>query len=127
MGRPRTPSNILDITGAYRKNPQRRHTGEPAPPNGIGSAPDSLPTDSKACWDELASNACPGTLGNSDRLWLERAACLLAKSRNKPDEFTSSNETALQAYLCKLGMNPADRSRLRVSPNKPDPDDEYFK
>ena len=126
MSRPSKPAQLHEISGGYIKHPERRNKNAPQPEKGIGPARDDLMDDERQCWDEIVSCICPGVLGNSDRIWVERAARLLARSR-RDDKFTGSNETALQTYLSRLGMNPSDRTK--ITPRKPeedDPADKYF-
>lgn len=127
MARPKTPAQLHEINGSYVKNPQRRQK-EPSPKAGIGPAPKNASSDWRECWDEIVNHVCPGVLGDSDRIWLERAARLLASSRVEDGKFSGADEKALQTYLSKLGMNPADRSKINVNnPDaEPDPADKYF-
>ena len=120
MARTKTPSNIHEITGAYKKNPQRRNNKEPAPKKGIGKAPHSQHVDWRKCWDEIVNIICPGVLGDSDRIWLERAAKLLAESRIGEPIWTPKKETLLQTIadlkrLCLMieAEFPAARSFVR--------------
>lgn len=126
MSRPRTPSNLHEIKGNYYKNPQRRRSGEPKPKAGIGPAPVNPSTNWKSCWDELVGIVCPGVLGDSDRIWLERAARLLAQSRDPEAAWTTGKESALQGYLAKMGLNPSDRARLSIPPSDDDSGDKFF-
>lgn len=125
MARPRKPTILKEITGSYIRNPERRNRNEPRPEKGIGPAPRKPSANWRKCWDEIVSCVCPGVLGDSDRLWLERAAKLLAASRRA--DFTNAQERALQTYLSRMGMNPSDRTRIEVEePRGKDPADEYF-
>ena len=116
MARPRTPTNILKLRGAGKKNParMRERENEPKPDGGIGSAPEHLSDAQQQIWDELVDIIPPGVLGNTDRIWLERTSQLLDASRNRPDDWTSSKEKDLIQYLSRLGMSPADRSKVSV-------------
>lgn len=127
MARPKKAAEIHDITGSYTRNPQRRPQNSAKPKGELGNLPKTLPETWRKCWDELVSLVCPGVLGDSDSVWLERAARLLAKSRTDPDNFTGANEAALITYLGKMGMNPSDRQKITVSkPDGESPADAYF-
>lgn len=127
MARPKTPSNVLALKGAYKKDPQRKPdpTTEAAPKGDVGSPPEYLESDVKAVWHEIVSLACPGVLGDSDRLTLELAATLMAEFRrggrddNGRPLFTDSRLSRLQAALGSLGMTPADRTKVKVPPKAP--------
>lgn len=127
MGRPRKPTHLHEVTGSYVKNPGRRNNGEPVPREGIGTAPERLSTDFSEAWDELVANACPGVLGNSDRLWIEITARLLCEYREAPESMTGVRIGLLLSGLSKLGMSPSDRTRLQVKPGETErPEDAYF-
>jgi phage terminase small subunit len=127
MSRPRKPSVIHEISGAYKKNPNRRTKGELAPLAGIGSAPANLATDFESVWDEIVSNVCPGVLGNSDRFHLEILCRLVCQFRERPEDMTAGKLGLMGTMLGKFGMNPVDRMRL-AAPNDEEPseDDKYF-
>ena len=117
MARPRTPTNVLQLRGAFKKDPQRARArqNEPEPKAGIGSAPDWMAADAKAAWDYLVSIALPGVLGDSDRAYLEVAAELLAlKRRVGLENIKAAKLGLLDRMLSKLGLNPADRSRVTI-------------
>ena len=120
------PSKIHELRGSYIKDPQRSRNGEPRTKAGIGQYSAINDTPEK-CWDELVDLVCPGVLGDADRIWLERAAKLLAQSRKLGDDFPPTNDKILQSYLSKMGLNPSDRAKLTVNNDGPkDPADKYF-
>ena len=127
MSKAPTPIKLHELNGSYIKNPQRRVTNAVRPKRGIGPCPETVSTDWKICWDEIINLICPGVLGDSDRIWMERAAKLLAESRNPESKWTSQKENDLRQYLNKMGLNPSDRARLTVpEEGKDDPADKYF-
>ncbi len=127
MARPKTPTNVLQLKGSYKKNPNRKPEAgtEPELKAGVGSPPEYLEDDVKAVWHEIVSLACDGVLGDSDRLILELAATLMAEfRRGGRDEqgrplFTDARLSRLQAALGQLGMTPADRSKVKVPQKAP--------
>ena len=127
MARPKTPTNVLQLKGAYKKHPERKPAAgtEPEAKAEIGKAPDYLESDVKAIWDEIVSLACPGVLGDSDRCIVEIAATLMAEFRrggrdeNGRPLFTDARLSRLQAALGQLGMTPADRSKVKVPQKAP--------
>src|SRR6185369_3569970 len=117
MARPRTPSNILDLRGAFKKDPQRGRDreDEPEPKAPVGDAPEHFTDEQKAAWKYIVGIAPLGVLGDSDRAYLEIAAELFALKRDVGvKEMESSKLNRLETMLSKLGLNPADRSRVKV-------------
>jgi hypothetical protein len=70
MGRPRKPTAVLELTGAFRKNPQRKRT-EPPTAGPLGDPPEHFTAEQAAVWHELASICPPGVLMRSDRVVVE--------------------------------------------------------
>jgi len=126
MGRPRKPAALQELTGAYKKNPQRRRV-EPVPTGPLGDPPERLSKEEKSAWHELVAIAPPGVLKNADRMVVELASRLLARvwkegiggrSGLAPGELSM-----LEKLLSKMGMSPADRSKVDFtkdgSPDRP--------
>ena len=114
MARPRKPSNVLELTGAFRKNPARaaEREGEPPAQVPIGPAPKHFSPEQVDAYDELVRRAHAGVLCDSDGVAVEVGAVLLARLRKAPDDFTAGEFGRLQAILGTLGMTPADRSKV---------------
>lgn len=111
MARPRKPTNVLELTGAFKKNPQRaRKDAETAGP--LSSAPAHLGGAALHAWNEIAQHAPLDVLTDSDRIALELAAHLLAQFRDNPVDFPSTKLVRLEALLGKFGMTPADRAKV---------------
>lgn len=103
MARPRKPTNVLELTGAFKKDPQRRR--EDAEPVGELTAPPAHINGAVLhAWKEIAKYAPRDVLTNSDRLSLELAANLLAQFRNDPLDFPAAKLVRLEAMLGKFGM-----------------------
>ncbi|MBB5420794.1 hypothetical protein [Paraburkholderia atlantica] len=111
MARPRTPAKVLEMRGAYKRNPGRRRE-EPATAGPIGDAPDYFNAAELVAWFDITSWAPRDVLTASDRLTVELAARLLADSRANWAEFTAAKLARLEAMLGKFGMSPADRSKV---------------
>jgi len=104
---------VLKRNGAFKKNPKRaaERKHEP-PPNGpIGPPPASLTPKQVECWVEIIANAPEGVLAKSDRVVVEIAARLLAHVRSKA-KVSAALIALLGQSLQRLGMTPADRSRV---------------
>lgn len=120
MSRPRTPTNVLDMRGAFKTHPERAaaRANEPVVVDPVGEPPARCPADIAEAWRELAGQAPAGVLTAADRVALEMAALLLVKFRASPLTFTAAEFGRLQSILASFGMTPADRSRVGVA-NKP--------
>jgi len=111
MARPRKPTNVLELTGAFKKNPLRRR--EDAEPAGeLSAAPPHISGAVLHAWNDIAQYAPCDVLTDSDRITLELAANLLAQFRADPVEFPGAKLARLEAMLGKFGMTPADRSKV---------------
>ena len=118
----RKPTNVLELQGAFRRNPGRavQRQGEPIPAKGgPGAPPSRLNADEAAAWHELLEMAHAGTFSKADRLSLEIAAQLIVEYRQSPRSFPNSRLLRLYSMLASFGMTPADRSRITVSSVKP--------
>lgn len=119
MGGARLATNVLAMTGGYSSNPgklaaQRRD--EPAPKGDIGPPPAWFDGESAAVWIELVTTCHAGTLCAADRLYIEFAVGVVLQMRmaQKQRRFDASLAARYMAVLQKLGLTPADRSRVSV-------------
>lgn len=120
-GRPRKPTSLLEISGAFKKDPQRgaarsleiKPTGAIGPPPAHWEQPGSYPKGALAAiWNEFVAEALPGVLGNSDRKQLEIVCVLTFEARRTGSKNQFRAMAELRQHLAKLGMNPTDRSRV---------------
>lgn len=111
MARPRKPTNVLELKGAFKKNPQRaRKDAETVGP--LSDPPPHLGGAELHAWREIAEHAPLDVLTDSDRIALELAANLLAQFRLDPLDFPATKLVRLEALLGKFGMTPADRAKV---------------
>jgi phage terminase small subunit len=122
MARPRTPTELLELRGAFRKDPQRRRSVGPKAAAGIGEPPAHLKTEEAAIWHELVGNSPAGVLTSADRPVLEMLARLMAKFRE--DWLTGAEFSILKSCLTELGWTPAARSKV-AAPAEDKPDGEF--
>lgn len=115
-GRPRTPTNVLALRGAFDKDPQRRRE-DPATSGEIGAAPKHLTKEQKAIWREIKGQAPIGVMTNADRQALEDMCVLVDKRRT--EKISISERRLLFSYLGRFGMTPADRAKIAGPPTKP--------
>jgi len=127
MARPRTPSKVLDIRGAFKKNPQRKRLNEPMPVGEVGKYGIGT-TNPSEIWDELVSICPPHVLKNSDRLVMEIAVEYLRQFRESPASYSNERVRILISLLGKFGMTPSDRAKLSIPEvNNPDDEDPWAK
>lgn len=113
MARPRTPSNVLELRGSFKKDPQRNRKNEPKTVGDVGSYSVG-PTDQKEIWNELIA-ACPkNVLTGSDRIALEIAVEYMRQFRLDPVGCTAERVKTLINLLARFGMTPADRAKLSI-------------
>lgn len=120
MGRPRKPTSILHLTGAFQKNPSRLNERANEPKNlaELGEPPERLNVKQLEAWFEVVQNVPSGVLTKSDRHTLEITAVLLAEFWGSGAGMMGTHLNALNALLGKLGMNPSDRSKISVTESK---------
>ena len=118
MGRPRTPTNVLDRRGAFKKNPQRKRT-DPVTNGPVGAAPRHLSVAQKKIWRELVKIMPAGVVSCAERIALEEMCYLIHEMRTELDYMTDGRRSLLRSYLGQFGMTPADRAKINVPPPAP--------
>jgi len=113
VARPRTPTEILEVRGAFRKDPQRKREVGPKAQLGLGEPPGGLTEAEAATWREVVGNAPAGVLTSAERILVEIVARLLARMR--ADWLTGAELAQLTQSLARLGWTPADRSRVQAA------------
>lgn len=139
MTRPRTPTQVLEMSGAFDKNPQRRRR-DPRPAGPIGSAPVHLDEQERQLWNEFRRKAPERVLTAADRFLLEIICQLMARQRfpGKPCgcgakglcptcnatgfvgrcPLSNGELNALMQGIAKLGFTPVDRAKISVGSGK---------
>lgn len=106
---------MLNLRGAFKKNPDRakERENEPEITEPLGDAPESFNESLRARWNEIRE-WCPW-LTVADRAAVELVCRLWQGMRDgaKPDY------KSLLAGLAHLGMTPVDRSKVKVPGAKP--------
>jgi len=128
MPRPRKPTKVLEMQGAYKANPQRKkeRVNEPKPDTDIGNPPRGFTAAQKKIWQEMIDITPDGVITRMDRFILEVVSVMLCRfreaytGRGKP--LQSSEYGILMRALTSLGMTPADRSKVLVPPEKTEDD-----
>jgi hypothetical protein len=113
MARPRTPTAVLKLRGAFINHPSRGRdrefepriaTGLPAPPKNLDSATSKM-------WQAMQSRGYWLTSG--DRFLVEIAAALMARYRI--DQLKSGDVSQLIGLLSKIGFSPSERGKMNLS------------
>jgi len=75
MPRPRTPTNLLDPRGAFRKHPERRkhRENEPTDLPDLPAAPEFLTPQQKRAWKDIVEHCPAGVLKQPDAVAVEIA------------------------------------------------------
>ena len=117
MGRPRTPTNVLQLKGAFAKNPARgrERENEMEAVGAVGDPPDWLEESAQVAWRELVAMVPDGCLGRSDAAHLAVVSKLYALVKVTPaGDIPPSVLQPLLAGLGSMGMNPSERSKVKI-------------
>ena len=120
----RHPTALLDLKGAYKKNPNRRKPGEPVGESFPADPPDHLNAVEQRHWREVVGLLAHGVLQKSDALIVETLAVLLTEFREDFRKMPSARLTRMGICMGLLGMTPADRTRIQV--DKPSEEDDFL-
>jgi len=112
MARPRTPTAVLELRGAFKNHPSRLKDRkyEPLVTTALPEPPKYLTTATTAAWQEMKSRGY--WLTSADRFLVEIAATLMAAYRT--DALKSSDTSLLIGFLGKLGFSPKERGALNL-------------
>lgn len=121
MARPRKPTAVLKLTGAFKKDPQRKRLHEPKPTGSLGDPPADFDDYLKALWRDLVRMVPAGVLTNADR-WLVELACRTMRDVKKGTALASERNLLLSC-LSRMGLTPADRSKIAVPKEKEELDE----
>ena len=130
-GRPRKPTNVLQLSGAFRKDPQRlaARANEPQPDGPIGEAPAYMNEDEARVWGEIIAECPTGVLTNADRGILAVTVSMrLHAEQGEPFVvdgvptsvriFDTKKIALLMRCYTELGMTPASRSKVSAKTTK---------
>jgi hypothetical protein len=112
MGRPRKPTKVLELNGAFKKDPARRKLREfePQIEEPLGEPPDTMDESERARWADLKQMA--PWLVFSDRLSAEELCRLWAMRRR--GEATPADGKRLDWHMSRMGLTASDRSRVKM-------------
>lgn len=121
MARPRKPTVLLELTGSFAKDPQRKRDHEPKPQGPIGDPPVDFDDVLIMLWRDLLRMVPAGVLTISDR-WLVELACRTMRAV-KEGHALAAEKNLLLSCLSRMGLTPADRSRIAVPQQKEELDE----
>lgn len=116
MSKPRTPSNVLELRGTFKKNPARGRARANEPkglPPLSRVVPPTLSELEALCWQDIVSTIAPGVAVATDSLFIEYAAKTLAAWRYS-ETYDPRVGVRWESICGRLGLTPADRSRVSV-------------
>jgi hypothetical protein len=118
MPRPRTPTATLNAKGSFLHDPKRKRARlhEPRPTSSLGGPPERFCARDQAIWFEVAAMLPAGVAANCDRWAVELLVCLMSKFR--AGRAKSSEAKQIESLLGKMGLTPADRSRVSADPGE---------
>lgn len=114
MSRPKKPSAILKLSGAFKKNPNRKRSNEPNIKKLVGRAPKYFDKEQRAIWNEIKRSLVEGVALLSDKFSLELLCNSIVEYRRAPFSFTASDKAQLRAMLSAFGMTPSSRASISV-------------
>jgi len=115
MARPRTSAAVLELKGAFKKDPQRaREDAKVNKP--IGEPPKSLSPFQLKIWKEIVGKIPAGIAGDADESIVEMVVILFAEFRENAKEFTAAKYGILHRLLSDLGMTPQGRAKIGAAP-----------
>lgn len=114
MARPRIPTKVLELRGAFKNHPERRkeRADEPEVAGALGTAPDCLDEAEKARWTELRKTLPWLTV--ADRFLVEQTCRLIVLERK--GTATVAQQKLLQMNYQLMGATPSTRSRVKLPP-----------
>jgi hypothetical protein len=112
MPRPRLPTAVLELRGAFKRNPNRKkdRQSEPIVTTSLPEPPGYLTPDTTEAWREMRERGW--WLTSADRFLVEIAATLMA--RYSGDNVKSGDVSLLIGLLGKIGFSPKERGALNL-------------
>ena len=124
MPRLRKPSNILELSGAWKQNPQRRRRSVPKSKREIKrEPPDYFDAGQREAWQFLLERVPDQVLKDADEAIFEMASVMFARFREQGADSPAYLLTRLDIMLDRMGMTPSGREKLTV----PQQDENEFK
>lgn len=134
MGRPRKPARVLEMSGAFKKNPQRRRgrAAELAITVAFGDPPAEWVREAETngrfrslleIWTQIVAQDVLHVLNPSHRLLVENTCYLMYKIRRAAMGYgkaTSGDYAQVKANLAAMGQTPIDSTRVAEAVRMPE-------
>lgn len=114
MPRPRTPSNVLDMRGAFKKHPERKREDLQGVGDFNSTPPQWLAAPIVPAWHRVVSQINPAVLTGSDTESIAVMARLLSQFELTSDK---TYATELRQWFSQYGMTAVGRTKL-AAPKK---------
>ncbi|HWG77814.1 MAG TPA: hypothetical protein VN660_13630 [Steroidobacteraceae bacterium] len=122
MARPRESATILQMKGAFDKNPDRARADLPGAGPMATEPPPTLTGEEIAAWRYIYERCPLPALSSSEEIALEQAARALAMLRKINPimiDVYAALDRRLQTWLAELGMGVKARAALGAKVGKP--------
>jgi hypothetical protein len=112
MARPRKPTALLELRGAFKHDPKRKKTrqNEPLVTTPLPDPPENLRPDISEAWRQMKVRGY--RLTSADKFLVEIAATLTARYRL--GELNHGHVSVMIGLLGKLGFSPRERGALNL-------------
>jgi hypothetical protein len=112
MPRPRLPTALLELRGAFKHDPKRKRErlNEPLVTTPLPDPPDELSADVASAWRQMKVRGY--WLTSADQFLVEIAATLTARYRL--NQLKHNHVSVLIALLGRLGFSPRERGALNL-------------
>jgi phage terminase small subunit len=116
MGRPRKPTAALELSGAFKRNPQRRRdrADDPVVDEPVGPPPRHLSEQARKIWNRIARSEAGTWLRVTDRDALEVYCGLKAQAETDLAGMQSSRISLLNKYQNDLGLTTTARTKVKA-------------
>ena len=114
MSRPRKPTAVLEASGAFVHDPQRRRPPSPMCKGPLRDAPMHLGQRERDIWAEIAATLPEGLAGDADSCAFEILVCLFSQFRHERETMMGSLISQMTSLFSKFGLDPASRARLHA-------------
>ena len=114
----RKPTKVLQLSGAFRKNPNRARIDPDT--EALKAPPKHLSDSQRQIWADIVRAAPKGVITEADRFSLEILCTLVDQFRTKPADMLAAKLVRLDVLLGKFGLTPSDRSKVAAPARKTD-------
>lgn len=114
MARHRTPSNILELKGAYKRNPERRNHDEPEATPFVDKPPAYFDAQHIRAWNDVIDRVPAGVLKNADYYLVVLAAAIVVEIEEKSGHISNERMGRFVSISACLAITPSSRSSFVV-------------